>query len=644
MHVRAIRDDHTGALWIGTLGGGLNRLDLHTHQVTVYRHDPHEPRSLSHDHVWSLLEDDAHRLWVATADGLNLYESASGKFVHYRNDPSDPHSLHDSYVMSLYQDRGGVLWVGTRAGGASHWNPNSWQLGHYKSPLFHDTAVSAFADDGGGRVWVGTIGSGLVAIDSRTGRERRYRAAGDSPLQLSDDRVMALLYDQTGALWVGTMDGGLDRLDPGANTVQVYRSDPTDPTTLPANGVMTLYEDHLGIIWIGTFGGGLASIDRGTGRVTRYPYGGAASAGLSNSRASAIVEDTRGNLWVGTAGGGLNLLIRNTSRFYHYARDDGDSRSLSDDTVYALHVDRHGDLWVGTAGGGLDKVVGNSASPGAVRFENQSGFMRLPSQVVWGIESDREDRLWLSTNNGLARFDPRARALKVFHAAHGLQGEEFNFNAHYQGRDGTLFFGGNDGFNAFSPEGVSSHASPAHLVLTSASKLNHPLPAQDMPAPDRPLQLSYNDKLVSLEFAALDFTSSANNRYTYRLQGFDTGWIDAGPLHRATYTNLDPGSYTFYVRAANADGDLEPGRAADSGGGFPRALEYILRPLGVCPGRGVAPRLPVAAATDETRAGVPLQPRARAHRARPDARAAGAQPTATGAHAREERFRGAYEP
>jgi signal transduction histidine kinase/ligand-binding sensor domain-containing protein/CheY-like chemotaxis protein len=554
VHIRAIREDHTGALWVGTLGGGVNRFDPHTGQVGVFRHDPSNPRSLSHDRVSSILEDDAQRLWVGTAGGLNLFDSATGSFVRYGNDTSDPRSLRDSYVMALYQDRGGVLWVGTREGGASHWNPNSWQLGHYRSPSFHDTAVSAFADDGAGKVWVGTIGAGLVEIDSRSGREKHYGTTGDSPLKLTDDRAMALLYDRTGALWVGTMAGGLDRLDFGAGTVQTYRGDPKDPTALPANGVMTLYEDHLGVIWVGTFGGGLVSIDRSTGRLTRYPYGRPDSHSLSNPRASAITEDARGNLWIGTAGGGLNLLERSTGNFYHYQRDDDDPGSLSDDTVYALHIDRHGDLWVGTAGGGIDRVVGNSAAPAEIHFENQSGRMHLPSQVVWGIESDLEDRLWVSTNNGLARFDPRVPALKLFHEAHGLQGEDFNFNAHHRGRDGTLFFGGNDGFNAFSPEGVSTRTRPPHIVLTAAAKLDRVLPAQEMPNANRPLPLTYNDKLVSFEFAALDFTSPANNRYQYRLEGFDSRWVDAGALHRATYTNLDPGSYVFHVRAANADG------------------------------------------------------------------------------------------
>src|SRR6202040_999096 len=190
-------------------------------------------------------------------------------------------------------------------------------------------------------------------------------------------------------------------------------------------------------------------------KVTRYPYGSTSPTWLSSSRASAIVEDTIGNLWIGTEGGGLNLLDRRTGRFYPYPRDEREPASLSDNSVYELHVDHHGDLWAGTAGGGLDRVIGSSAQPAAVRFENQSGLGGISSQVVYGIESDREDRLWLSTNNGLARLDPRAHSIKWFHQVHGLQDEEFNSNAHYQGADGTLYFGGNNGFNAFSPDMIT---------------------------------------------------------------------------------------------------------------------------------------------------------------------------------------------
>jgi len=554
--VHAIREDHNGALWIGTINDGLARLDLHANVFTVFRHDASNPHSLSNDHVWAVLEDDAKRVWVATADGLDLYDQNSASFIRYGHDANNPQSLRDSDALSLYQDRGGVLWVGTRAGGASHWNPRSWLLGHYFSDAFNATLVESFADDDAGNLWVGTIGAGLVEIDGHTGRERQYgaeKAAGPGPPQLSDGRVMALLNDHQGSLWIGTMTGGLDRLDLASGKLRVYRSTAGDSATLPADGIMSLYEDRLGTLWVGTFRGGLASIDRATDKITRYPFGAAAANALSSSKAGAIVEDALGNLWIGTEGGGLNLFERKSGRFYAYRRDDRDPKSLSDDTVYALHIDQHGDLWVGTADGGLDRVIGTSAKPEAVQFENQSG-RGMPSQVVYGIESDREGRLWLSTNNGLARFDPRLHTVKLFHQVHGLQDEEFNSNAHFRSAEGILYFGGNHGFNAFSPDLVTSEGPAPSVVLTMASKLNQPMTAHELPSATHPLALAYDDKLVTLDFSALDFTSPADNHYSYRLEGFDNDWIDAGTTHRATYANLNAGKYLFQVRAANADG------------------------------------------------------------------------------------------
>jgi signal transduction histidine kinase/ligand-binding sensor domain-containing protein/CheY-like chemotaxis protein len=552
--VRTIREDHDGALWIGTVNDGLARLDQNGSRFTVFRHDAGDPHTLSHDHVWAVLEDSAKRLWVATADGLDLFDQNSESFIRYGHDADNPQSLRGSDVMSLYQDRGGVLWVGTREGGASHWNPRSWLLGHYFSETFRGAQIGSFADDGAGKLWVGTMGGGLIEIDSRSGRERRYGADKSSAgPQLSDERVMALLNDHQGSLWIGTMSGGLDRLDLASGKLRVYRSTAGDANTLPADGVMSLYQDRLGTLWIGTFRGGLASIDPATDKITRYPFA-AATNSLSSSKASAIVEDSLGNLWIGTVGGGLNLFERKSGRFHAYRRDDRDPRSLSDDTVYALHIDPHGDLWVGTAGGGLDRVIGTSAKPEAVQFENQSGLRGMPSQVVYGIESDREGRLWLSTNNGLARFDTRSHSVKIFHQVHGLQDDEFNINAHYRSAEGILYFGGNHGFNAFSPNLIASEGPAPPVVLTQASKLNQPLKAQELPSATRPLELAYDDKMVTLDFSALDFTSPADNHYSYQLEGFDAGWIDAGTTHRATYANLEAGDYTFKVRASNADG------------------------------------------------------------------------------------------
>jgi diguanylate cyclase (GGDEF)-like protein len=550
--VHAIYQDRGGMLWIGTIAGGLDRLDPLNSRIDVFRHRAGDPRSLSSDFIWSVFQDRAGRLWVGTQDGLDLLDAKNGSFTRYENEADDPHSLPDRTIMSLYQDRGGLLWVGTQNAGAAHWNPQTWLFGHYGGGYFHDRQVMAFADDAKGTVWIGTTG-GLVRIDARSGGERLYTRDGPSPVRLSDDRVMSLHYGPAGVLWVGTMLGGLDRLDLESGRVRVYRHRDGDSSSLPADGIMALYGGRNGTLWVGTFDGGLARIDRNTGKVTNYPYDRNDASGLRGGRAAAIVEDRLGNIWVGTEDGGLNLFERRTGRFYHYLANEHDPGSLIDNSVYALHLDAGGHLWIGTSGG-LDEMVGSSADPRAVRFKSPPAAAQLPSQVIFGIESDGAGRLWLSTGDGLARYSPRSRAIKIYHVAQGLQGEDFNFNAHYRGHDGLLYFGGNHGFNAFSPAAVDEHAPPPRIALTGVWVMTRRLARGRLPGPDRPLELAYDQKLVTFSFAALDYTAPGANRYAYRMEGFDEGWIDSGAEHRATYTNLPAGDYVFRVRAANADG------------------------------------------------------------------------------------------
>ncbi len=181
-----------------------------------------------------------------------------------------------------------------------------------------------------------------------------------------------------------------------------------------------------------------------------------------------------------------------------------------------------------------------------------------------------------------------------------LQADEFNFNAHYRGRDGTLYFGGNGGFNAFLPEVALSDAPPPHLALTSVAILNEQLPFPQLPRAGRPLALAHDDKLVTFEFAALDFMSPASNRYLYRLEGFDPNWVNAGPLHRATYTNLDAGEYLLPRTRDECRRRLERSGPDDSCARRSGALEYVDGAPDVRGSCLVDPRLSVEAATCAT--------------------------------------------
>ena len=544
--VRTLHLDHAGTLWIGTFGGGLNALERSSGRFTRFIADESALDSLSDNHVWKIFEDGVGRLWVGTANGLNLLQPETRTFVRYSGgDRSD--QLSDSYIMSLYQDRGGVLWVGTRFGGANTWNSRSWELGHHDPEWLQGHSITAFASDRDG-FWVGTFGGGLTYVSDLDG-STRHLDTRTSPT-LTDDRVMSLLLDNDGGLWVGTMQGGLNWLQPGVDEFEVLGNGENAQLNLPIKGGMSLFEDSKGSIWIGSFGDGAVRFEPHTKTYEHFLPLPDRSDSLCGHQARAFAEDYTGAIWVGTESG-LCRFESGGSKFQSFRHHENDPSSLADDSIYALYVDSNGGLWVGTGGGGLSHIPDPGTAAVPLRFITYSRHDGLSSNMIYAIQPDSQGKLWLSSNNGLTRFDPGTGATRNFRKTQGLQGDEFHYGASHRSEDGTLFFGGANGYNMFLPGSLEESAPPPNVVLTGISKMNQPL-ADVIPARrDLTIDLDYRAPSMTLEYAALDFTEPHSNRYSYRLEGLDTEWIDAGSRRTATYTNLSGGNYRFQVRAAS---------------------------------------------------------------------------------------------
>jgi streptogramin lyase len=304
-------------------------------------------------------------------------------------------------------------------------------------------------------------------------------------------------------------------------------------------------------MWVGTYGGGLARIDLASDRVVRYSHGHVGPTSLIGDRVTALAVDRDGLIWIGTDGDGLDMLDPSSGQVVRFVNDPGDPGSLSAYTVYALHTDIHGALWIGTRGGGLDHAIGRPVGGERVKFQNISEADGLPNNVIFGIESDDSGTLWLSTLRGLASVRSDGR-IHSFRKNNGLQSDEFNFGAHYRAPDGTLYFGGPHGYNAFQPKHLKLNTTRLSPVLTDVLILNSR--AAEDPSALTHLDLGYRDTMVSLQFTTLDFTDPDSNRYEYKLAGYDQSWVDADTRRSATYTHLPGGDYHFLVRAVNSEG------------------------------------------------------------------------------------------
>jgi diguanylate cyclase (GGDEF)-like protein len=556
--IKTIREDAHGNIWIGTYDGGLNRLEPKSGRVTRFRADPNHRNTIGHDRVRALFTDSTGTLWVGTDDGLSRLLDGANRFETYRHDPADPNSLSSDRILSIYQDRAGLLWVATQAG-LTHRNTAMETFSHGKQDPDAESTLSSniitgFSEGKHNTVWVGTYGGGLSGLNLETGDYTHLKHDDKDGGSLGDDRVMSLYNDSRGNLWVGTMASGLSIRYAGSKNFIHLRHNPEDPASLSADGVTAITEDGDGTIWIGTYRGGLNRLLEDGRSFSHYRHDESSPTSLSSDQVMSLHADPEGTIWVGTKDGGLNRLDPKTGLFSHYTNDPEDPSSLGSDTVWTIYEDSERTLWLGTQGGGLNRWSFADRSAGNETFYRYTVENGLADDLIYGVLEDRSGNLWLSSNQGLSRFNIKTEVISNFDTTHGLQSPEFNFGAYFQNEAGVMFFGGNNGFNYFHPDDVRKNDHVPPVVLTGILKMNEKVILEQPTWDLDELVVDYWDHMVSFDFAALDFSAPEKNRYAYRLEGFDADWIDLGTLRRATYTNLDPGEYTLHVRASNNDG------------------------------------------------------------------------------------------
>lgn len=551
-HINAIYEDENGAIWVGTdLGASVLEVGDSSFKSVLIN-----PDNFPRPAVMAFAQTEPGIMWLSVyPQGIVKFNVATREWVRYAANEYNPYSINFNDVRVLFVDKTRNLWIGTNGGGINTLSPYQ-NFSLYKhlpdNPAsLPKNSVRSILEDDKRNLYIGMYG-GLMIYDKTNNTHQHYKSGPDLEHNLHNSAVYVLKQDVDGKIWIGLEGGGVQRYDPVSKTFETFYNHPDDTTSLIDDNVLSLLLDSENNLWVGTTAG-LSRYNREEGSFKHY---------LSSRRkftgpyVRAILEDQPGYLWVGTDMGLYYLEVATGKSIKYAGIKEAIAKHESPEGIYSLYKDEAGVLWIGTQGNGLHRLVyqNKGLEFSKADFECICDDVKHSQLTVYGILPDAKKNLWISTDNGIMKYDNQDNDWMTFTKTDGLQSNEFNAGAYFKAKDGRMYFGGISGISAFYPEKLRFNKVPPPVVLTDFKVFNKPYHLQQDISLLKNILLNYDENYLTFEFAALDYAAPEQNKYAYKLVGFDEDWIYPGPMRQATYSNLPSGQYVFKVKASNKDG------------------------------------------------------------------------------------------
>ena len=560
-HIATIHQDED-QLYIGTSASGLFVYNTESNKFYNISTDSKSPLVLSHNNIRDLLRTRDERLWIATQKGINVIDWSKNSIEVYQNRADDPNSLSQNSVYTLYEDRQGLVWVGSYFGGVDVTQPTDAPFNvlqhHQTKNSISSNIISGIAQDSKGNLWIGTEAEGINVLNPHTGVFHTFREHPTDPHHLKSNLIKAIHIDSSDGVWIATYMGGLNYLHPKTKQIVNYRYTSDKQHSLASNNVNCLLEDSQGRFWVGT-NVGVQLLDRRS-KYFYYLTGEEEQQDpLRNLIIQYLYEDQNQDIWIGTIAG--LYVLRKGQSAYEYVKLPHHEFSRTH-KINCIYQDSQGDLWVGIFQGGLYRI--NPKKPKHnTHFSTKDG---IPGADVVGILEERDGVLWISTNNGLCRFDTYSQQILTYNRADGLPSNAFNNMAFFKSKDGRLYFGGYKGLVSFLPTDIRTNTFSPTPIIEAIQLVNREhsqdatieIPTNKKETPRT--KLSYRDNSFTVTFASLNYYKSSKNSYSYKLEGVDHEWKETSSP-QVSYTNIPGGNYVFLLKARNNDGFWSEGVA-----------------------------------------------------------------------------------
>lgn len=547
--VTSLVEDHENNLWIGTKQTGLSKLNLLTEKFTTLSYSDNNQVGIVSNNIRKIIVDAQGKIWIGTLHGVNVYDPATQKLAVLQNTPGDISSLSQNSVYDIFQDKQGIIWIGTYFGGVNMVYPNHTPFRIYSSKPnnkgLSGRVISAITEDNQHNLWIGTEGEGVNYFDRKTNTYRHYLFSINNPNSVGSNLIKAILKDKKGRIWVGTHLGGLNLFNPASESFTRYKSKKGDSTSVSSDEITSLFEDSKGRFWVGT-NLGLNIFDPATGKFRRNQVNG------NTDPIAFIYEDSHNRIWLATVN---NLyLLANNNRFFVPKKVDN-QEVFAGGGASCILEDKKGNFWIGTIRDGIYKLGAKGDS--YVHFSQTEG---LPSNNIVGLLEDDLGNLWISTDNGLAKYNQKENTFRIYNVKDGLPSNEFNYNSSLKDSKGEFYFGTLSGLVGFFPNQIRENTAAPQVIFTGLKLFNKPVEinAENKLLPENisitpAITFESRQNVFAIDFAILNFIKPEKNRYAYKLEGFEKNW-NYVETPTATYTNLSPGSYVLLAKGCNNDG------------------------------------------------------------------------------------------
>jgi signal transduction histidine kinase/CheY-like chemotaxis protein/ligand-binding sensor domain-containing protein/HPt (histidine-containing phosphotransfer) domain-containing protein len=534
--INGICEAPDGSFWLATAAGLVN-----WNPATNAINTGFLPKDLEDSPLDYLMLDRRGNPWFALAkNGLGVYDIKQKKFSHFKYRPNWINSLNNNVVTCLYEDRFMNIWVGTNNGFSKISLDNSgfdWHLNEGSDGNLSNNIFNVFRDSKG-TIWTKTP-EGFFTMEKGSYEGKKIEGVPQPPLGIGYDNF---LEDHEGGIWLTISGDGIYRRAPNE---KIFRKIPMRDTLSKVSIIKMSVDNKDGnIFWLGT-NDGLCRLNWKTKEQAWYkPLDDLAE--IANNRIIIYKQFGDHEIWVYyTISNSLGRFDKRTKKFELFLPSPEDGAVL-EGIVKDMEIGKDGNIWIPTSFG-LTNF--NIHTKKFAMFGKREGLLEneLQSVVV-----DKKEQVWVSGNRFFARFDPVSRTFQNYLISKKIL--QFHPKSKHLSEDGTICFGSLNGVISFHPDHIRKHRLPPTVVLTDFKVKTESYLLDEPFEATKEILLSHHENDITFEFSGIHYINPLANEYKCRLVGFDNNWRQLGNEHKVSYTNLDPGEYTFQAIAANSDG------------------------------------------------------------------------------------------